>query len=150
LSQFTSRHYAALADVLKSQRSECSMNAHRQMLNRVTSALADMLAADNPLFDRGKFTDAAGMTVPADENRATGYYVEQTPGGYRATGLIEDMPPCDECGAPIPDSEPSMVNAHHEESCSLHPSASNLPAGCTCGGIGDTGSHFAGCPWACR
>jgi hypothetical protein len=28
---------------------------------------------------------------------------------------------CDECGRPIPDSEPDMISAHHHESCSLHP-----------------------------
>jgi transposase len=28
---------------------------------------------------------------------------------------------CDECGAEIPDTEMSMINPHHERSCSLHP-----------------------------
>lgn len=28
---------------------------------------------------------------------------------------------CDECGESIPDDEPNMVNANHDESCSLHP-----------------------------
>jgi hypothetical protein len=32
-----------------------------------------------------------------------------------------DEEECDECGALIPDSEPSMVNASHEPSCSLYP-----------------------------
>lgn len=27
---------------------------------------------------------------------------------------------CDECGEMIPESEPSMVNAHHAETCSLY------------------------------
>jgi len=38
-------------------------------------------------------------------------------------GTDEDATECDECGAMIPDSEPSMVSASHEESCSLHPGA---------------------------
>lgn len=32
-----------------------------------------------------------------------------------------DPETCDECGATIPDAEPSMVNAHHADSCSLYP-----------------------------
>lgn len=28
---------------------------------------------------------------------------------------------CDECGTYIPDTEPSMVNAAHDPSCSLYP-----------------------------
>jgi hypothetical protein len=34
-----------------------------------------------------------------------------------------DPEACDECGATIPDAEPSMVNAHHADSCSLYPHA---------------------------
>lgn len=33
-----------------------------------------------------------------------------------------DTEPCDECGADIPVSHPNMLNEHHRESCSLHPS----------------------------
>lgn len=37
--------------------------------------------------------------------------------------LIKNGDPeaCDECGAAIPDTEPSTVNAHHVDSCSLYP-----------------------------
>jgi hypothetical protein len=33
----------------------------------------------------------------------------------------EDGEICDECGATIPDTADSVINAHHERSCSCHP-----------------------------
>ncbi len=47
--------------------------------------------------------------------------------------LIEVHTDCDECGASIPDSYPSEVNAYHASSCSLHPYSTEkrptLPSG---------------------
>lgn len=52
---------------------------------------------------------------------------------------------CDECGAQIPDSEPSMVNGSHEPSCSLHPSASEpVAAGPRFADMRRPGTQWAG------
>lgn len=41
--------------------------------------------------------------------------------GALATANASEV--CDECGAAIPDAEPSTINAHHAGSCSLYPDA---------------------------
>lgn len=48
--------------------------------------------------------------------------------GYLTFGPDSDLPfvtapsACEECGQAVPDVTPSMMNAAHAESCSLHPS----------------------------
>lgn len=46
-----------------------------------------------------------------------------------------------------PDYAAGLCHGHWEEV--TRPTPIRLD-GCTCGGIGDTGSHRRGCPWAAR
>lgn len=73
--------------------------------------------------------DAQGRRVtriivsPEDESRGGDGqgYIWGTPDGPIG-GRIVRQENCDECGATIPDGEPSSFSAHHREPCSLHPS----------------------------
>jgi hypothetical protein len=68
---------------------------------------ADVLRKVAGALSKARGTDAAGVLAVA----------------LAASIADGDPEACDECGATIPDAEPSVVNAHHADSCSLYPHA---------------------------
>ena len=61
------KHYVALADALRSERqyiddTDGARSPRLSQWSRDVKAIADVLAADNGRFDRGRFYRAAGRT----------------------------------------------------------------------------------------
>jgi hypothetical protein len=54
----TKKDYIAIAAALKQTLRYCETDYQRRGVQRASLTLADMLAADNPLFDRARFLDA--------------------------------------------------------------------------------------------
>jgi hypothetical protein len=64
----TRKDYDAIAAVLAAERQQVTMRAARQAVMNITRALADVMAAENPRFDRERFMRAAGMVTWIDGN----------------------------------------------------------------------------------
>lgn len=57
----TRQDYIAIADILRRERERATMSAATQAVASITRSLADLMAAENPNFDRERFFNAAGM-----------------------------------------------------------------------------------------
>lgn len=59
MALFSRRHYQALASAIhKATKAEQFEYTSTEGISETTSQIADMLAEDNPLFDRNRFYDA--------------------------------------------------------------------------------------------
>jgi hypothetical protein len=66
------KDYQAIADVLVNERGRVSMRAASQAITNITRALADVMAKDNPRFDRARFYEAAGMAGRHSDDTGAG------------------------------------------------------------------------------
>jgi hypothetical protein len=55
--RFSKRHYVRIAEVIR-ELGRDDLDLPRPMFNRIKKSFGDMLAADNPRFNKGKFEEA--------------------------------------------------------------------------------------------
>jgi len=57
----TRQHFEALADALRRAKALCETRNQERGVERAAHCVADVCAASNPNFDRGRFLRAAGV-----------------------------------------------------------------------------------------